>query len=515
MKPAFSYDAMPYPSKFFWQTYPDRLASIATLYGMNPATVETCRVLELGCGNGSNLIAHAFNLPRARFVGVDLSENHIIRAKESVKELEISNAEFHRLDVMEMSASEFGEYDFILAHGLFSWIPQSVREKVLLLYREMLAPDGVGYISYNAYPGAHQRDMVRNIMQFHTKDVSDPTEKVGSAISFLSFLAEHTTDAKIYRAALQQELKRHFEHGTADIFHDDLADVYQPFYFHEFATELEKNNLQFLSEAEIHAMTTQNFAPEVREFLASFDVIKREQYLDLLRGRVFRQTLVCRREIQLNRSPEPAVLDKFFLASSIRPHSENLHLTENKPERFVGSRGFGIEIDHSLTKAALVYLGKIWGKSESFPELLQSAKQILAEQGLAVENWETQADTARAILFQICTNTDLIELYLHKLQAATEASEKPEINRLARWQLRSSENVSTLLGKDLKIDDEVSRRLLELLDGTRNKADLIVDLTEFIKTSDEVEDKEEMLDDLPNWLETSLSELARIGMFVS
>ncbi|MDQ6786869.1 MAG: class I SAM-dependent methyltransferase [Acidobacteriota bacterium] len=516
MKTAFSYEAMPYPSKFFRQTNPDRLASVATLFGMNPAAVESCRFLELGCGNGSNLLTHAFNLPRARFVGVDLSENHIAFAKDAARELDISNTEFHRLDVMEMSADEFGEFDFIVAHGLYSWIPQMVREKVLSLYRQMLAPEGVGYISYNAYPGGHQREMARNILQFHTKNISDPTEKVGGAISFLGFLTENATETKIYRPILQQELKRHFEHGTADIFHDDLAEVYQPFYFHEIAAQLEKNDLQFLSEAEIQAMSIYGFAPEVQKFLTSFDdVIEREQYLDFLRGRLFRQTLVCRAEIQLNRAPVPSALDKFLLASSIQPHSENLDLTKNKAERFVGDKGFGIEIDHPLTKAALVRLGRIWGQSESFPELLQAARQMLEEQNLPIEDWTTETDTARAILFQICNSTDLIEFYLHKLPDAIETSEKPKINKLARWQLRYADNVSTLLNKDLKIDDQVSRQLLELLDGTHNRADLLRGLTKFIKTSDEIDDKQEILDDLPDWLETSISGLARIGMFVS
>ena len=77
MEDAFSYEVMPYPSKFFLQTHPDRLATLATLFGMKSAPPERCRVLELGCGNGSNLVSHAFNLPEARFVGVDLAENHI------------------------------------------------------------------------------------------------------------------------------------------------------------------------------------------------------------------------------------------------------------------------------------------------------------------------------------------------------------------------------------------------------------------------------------------------------
>ena len=249
MEEIFTYDVMPYPSKFFLQTHPDRLAALGIFFGMNPPKVETCRVLELGCGNGCNLIAHAYNMPEAKFVGVDLAENHIADAKRGAAELNLQNVEFEQMDVMEMSVENFGKFDYIIAHGLFSWVPDFVREKVLALYREMLTENGIGYISYNAYPGAHSRDMVRRIMRFYTQNYDEPMEKVGKAISLLSFLNEYSVEKDSYRAILQSELKRHFEHEAADIFHDDLADCYNPFYFYEFAELLEAKRSAIFSRS--------------------------------------------------------------------------------------------------------------------------------------------------------------------------------------------------------------------------------------------------------------------------
>lgn len=516
MESAFSYNAIPYPSKFFLQTHPDRMATIATFSGMTPPMVERCRVLELGCGNGSNLIFLAFNLPNAEFVGVDLAENHIAYAKDAAHELNLSNVKFHQLDIMKMTVADFGKFDYIIAHGLYSWIPPVVREKVLSLYREMLAPNGVGYVSYNAYPGSHIRDLGRGIMQFHAQKFSDPVEKIQNAIAFLSFVTENTSETKMYQPMLQSEVERHFRHEAADIFHDDLAESYQAFYFHEFAAQLENNGLKFLSEAEIHARSTQTFSPEVREFLDTLDdVIEREQYLDFLRGRVFRQTLFCHREVALNLKLEPSILDKFQMASDVRPKSDNPEFTTEQVEKFVGNKGLGIEINHPLTKTALAHLGQIWGRSIGFSELLQKAKEMLEAQDFADKDWEAQFKTARAIFFQICFNTDLIDLSLYQPSAFIEPSETPKINALARRQLRDANNVATLLNKDIKIEDEVSRHLLELLDGTRNRRDLLTQMSEFIKTGDVVEDKPELLDNLPNWLEDSLSQLARMGMFVS
>src|SRR5215212_2881170 len=110
-------------------------------------------------------------------------------------------------------------------------------------------------------------------------------------------------------------------------------------------------------------MGTQSLSSEAREFIESLDdVVEREQYLDFFRGRIFRQTLFCREEIELNRQPEPAVMNKFLLSSSIRAFEENPEIAAPKKEKFVGMKGVGIEIDHPLTKAALVILGEIWGR---------------------------------------------------------------------------------------------------------------------------------------------------------
>ncbi|MBS1796611.1 MAG: class I SAM-dependent methyltransferase [Acidobacteria bacterium] len=514
MKEIFSYDVMPYPSKFFLQTHPDRLATLATFFGMTPAPVESCRVLELGCGNGSNLISHAYNLPDARFVGVDLAENHITDAKRAAAGLDLSNVEFYRMDVTAMTAAEFGRFDYIIAHGLFSWVPDFVRERVLELCREMLSDAGVGYISYSAFPGAHQRQMVQKMLRYHARHFDEPLDKVGKSISFLAFLAENATEKEVYAPVLQSELKRHFEHDAADIFHDDLSDVNRAFYFHEFAALLEKNRLRYLAEAELHAMGTGSLSPDAREFVESLDsIVEREQYLDFLRGRIFRQTLFCREEVALNHQPEPAVMREFKLASSVRPQSAAPELAAPARERFVGMKGVGIEIDHPLTKAALVILGESWGRTIPFPELVERAKERIAGLGFETENWDEQIYIASAILLQICRGTSLIELHLFQPAAAAALAEKPRVNRLAQWQLPQADNVLTLLNLDVRVEDEVSRHLLEICDGTRGKDELLAGMRRFIEESDDVDDRETLLKDLPEWLDESLAQLARLGMF--
>lgn len=516
MSELFSYDELPYPSKFFLQTHPDRLATMAVFFGLRPAPVDTCRVLELGCGNGTDLISHAFHLPDAKFVGVDLAVGHIEDAQRGARELGLTNIEFIQMDVAMMTVDEFGEFDYIVAHGLFSWVPQVVRDRVLEIFSEMLAPNGIGYISYNAYPGAHHREMVQRMMRYHSRDVADPAEKVGKAISFLAFLSENASEKEIFGPILQHELQRHFEHEAADIFHDDLSDANRAYYFHEFAAMLAEHELQFLSEAELHAMGTGGLSADAREFVESIDdPIEREQYLDFLRGRIFRQTLFCRADVAVDRDPKPDVIRRFKLASSIRPVSPNPEIASTRVEKFAGAKGMGIQIDDPLAKAALVELGQSWGRAVGFDDLAENAKDELLRRGFESDDWNERLATLEAILFQLCRETSLIELHLFQPEASREAPEMPRVNALARWQLPQANNVLTNLNLDVKIEDPVSRRLLELLDGTRDLDSIEVEMREFINSSEDVEEKSDLLLRLTDWLRLSVSQLAKLGMFES
>ena len=511
---AKAYDRLPYPSKFFNRTNPDHLYSLASLLGVGAAEPGTCRVLELGCGNGSNLIAHAYNLKDASFVGLDISQVHIDAAKASAERLGLTNTTFECMDVSDLTDADFGKFDYIIAHGLISWIPISIRDRILDVYTELLEPEGIGYVSYNAFPGSYQRQMVRDIFRFHTSGKTDPTERVQDSITLLSLLAEHSLDQKTHKLIFARELERHLRHDVSDIYHDDLSDEYHPLHFYEFAELLGKRGLQFLCEAEFYAMSFGQYPEEVRQFISGIDdIVKREQYLDFFRGRAFRQSIFCREGIEVEREPDQSALERFFLASSVKPDYPNPDLGPGKVVHFKGNWGQGIQIDHPLTKAALCVLGDAWGEAVAVPELLQTARRRLEVYGVNVEGPAGDEAMARTVLLKIFEGTDLIELHSIGLTAQREPSETPTLNRLARWQLESAKNVTSLLGLNVGVRDEVSAELLRLADGTRDRAALLADLNAFIANSGEDLDKGELPDDMGAWLDSSLQELARLGTF--
>src|SRR5882757_2715208 len=134
MDVAAAYNAMPYPTGSYPQTHPDRLAVIATLFGMSPAPPERCRVLEIGCGDGGNLVPMAFEMPESHFTGFDLSWTAVESGRALAAQAGIGNVS---LDVHDLTTyvPEPGAYDYVIAHGLFAWVAPPVQDRLLALIR--------------------------------------------------------------------------------------------------------------------------------------------------------------------------------------------------------------------------------------------------------------------------------------------------------------------------------------------------------------------------------------------
>jgi SAM-dependent methyltransferase len=127
-----SYDEVPYSSTPFYYTQPDCLATMATLHGMTPAAADHCRVLELGCGRGGNLIPLAVSLPESRFVGIDLSRRQVAEGRSVVEKLGLSNIELRPMNILDIDEG-FGSFDYIICHGVYSWVPDEVRDQILVV----------------------------------------------------------------------------------------------------------------------------------------------------------------------------------------------------------------------------------------------------------------------------------------------------------------------------------------------------------------------------------------------
>jgi SAM-dependent methyltransferase len=318
----FPYDAVFYPGAAFEQTHPDRLATIATLRGMSPAPPSRCRMLELGCGVGANLLPMAYRWPDSEFVGIDLSAPTIAQGCKTVADVGLTNIVLRACDIMQVDES-FGEFDYIIAQGVYSWVPNPVGEKILSIFRERLAPHGVAYVSFNAYPGSHIRDLGRDMMLFRVRGMREPTEKVEAARSLVRWLDETSDRQDLYRAVLRVVHDR--VRGKADpvLYHDDRSAEASAFLFADVAEAASRERLQYLGEADFSFSTfgaPPAHARSLLERIPAEQVVAREQYLDFLTGRWFRESLFCHEDVALAmQSTRRSFASSTFPQNCIRP----------------------------------------------------------------------------------------------------------------------------------------------------------------------------------------------------
>ena len=194
-----TYDEVPYDSLPVPGSHPDRLSTVARLPGMDVPAVDVSRVLELGCAGGGNLIPMAIGLPRAQFTGVDLSPVQVADGETVIRALQLSNVKLVAASVMDIDES-FGEFDYIIAHGIYSWVPNAVQEKILDICQRNLAPRGVAYVSYNTLPGWRTRGMIRDLMRYHALQFETAGERVPQARAMLEIHKFFTRSAVMWRS---------------------------------------------------------------------------------------------------------------------------------------------------------------------------------------------------------------------------------------------------------------------------------------------------------------------------
>jgi len=476
---------------------------MATLFGIDPPPVERCRVLELGCGDGWNLISMAYGLPGGEFTGVDLASTPIERGLAFCQELGLRNVHLRQLDLLE--AGDLGEFDYIIAHGLYSWVPEPVRRKILEVCERSLARNGVVMISYNAYPGNHLRELVRGMMHYHAAHFVRPEEKIRQSRALVKFIADSKEPRELYHHLLAQEAKRLENYSDGALFHDDLNRFNQPFYFHEFMAQASPHGFQFLAEAEVSDNFARHYSPQVEAALAELDpndLVAREQYFDFLRCCGFRHTLLCRQGQPRQKEIRSERVMLLRVAGEIRPARADADPRAPTPEIFHGPNGAEIETNDPILKTALVHLGTLWPECIAFDDLLQYA--ITASGGTAgAESRSSAAESLAAALLQLLSAT-FLEFRAHRLPVVQQPGATPRSSALARLQLQVVNFVTSLRQSTVVLDDPLSYALARLLDGSRDRAMLKEELA-----SQAVEGGFSVTDEA---LETSLRKLARAAL---
>jgi methyltransferase-like protein/2-polyprenyl-3-methyl-5-hydroxy-6-metoxy-1,4-benzoquinol methylase len=471
-----SYEEMPYSRNPFHTTHPDCLATVAALYGLAAPPTTRCRVLELGCASGGNLIPMAASLPECRFVGIDLSPRQIAEGSEVVGALALRNIELKTQSILDVDDT-FGTFDYIICHGVYSWVPPEVQDKVLRICAGHLAANGVAYVSYNTYPGWHLRGVVREMLGYHVRPFRDALQRVRQARAFLDFLSESVRDPDgVFGRLVRKEAEGLASESDTYLFHEHLEEVNSPVYFHQFAERAAACELQYLGEAQPSPLTA-DLPAKVRHVLDQLapDRLAREQHLDFLSNRTFRRTLLCHKGVRLQPAPSWEAVKRLRLAALVRPVNPQPDVTGDGAEAFhTASGGVSLTTNRPLVKAALVALFDAWPRSVSFEALWSG---VCGRLGQAGADNGSRDELARTLLH--CYLSHLVELQSNEPAFVLEPGERPVASPVAHVQAASETRVTNLRHRSVELTD-FDGFVLQHLDGSRNREDLFRVLCEAV-----------------------------------
>jgi len=463
------YDKIPYSNNCFPETHPRRMRTAGVLLGLSPPPHETARVLELGCGRGGNLLPMAEQYPEARFVGIDLSERQIAEAKEATAHVGAPNIEFRHMSITDVTKA-FGEFDYVICHGVFSWVPPAVRDHILTVCRENLSPTGVAFISYNTYPGWHLRGLARDVMNYHAKHCADPEEGLAEARTLLRLLAEAPIlQSRPISTVLKSEVEQIKDKDDAYLLHEYLEEYNQPYYFHEFMTLAAGAGLQYLADGRANAFPVAQVGKEAAAFVERYagDVVRAEQYADFFRSQMFRRSYVCRAGQPVDWPGAAGRTLGLHVTSSLRrrPDAKVAHKDQ---VQFATPRGNGVVSGDPLVKAALAALEAAFPRAIPFEALCD---QVLA----AVKVPPAQGAAVRSQLAAQVSGFwkgNLLELDVTPATFAHAVTERPKASPVARLYAKAQALVPTRR-HDMASLDDVGRQVIQLVDGSRTSEQML------------------------------------------
>ncbi len=469
-----SYDAIPYDSVPITDTHVEHLAAMARLFGVPAPEPAQARILELGCAEGGNLLPMAFYLPQTRCVGIDLSAHQVEVGNALLSAVGADNIRLLHRDVME-GAQDLGEFDYIIAHGLYSWVPPAVQARILDICARQLVPGGIAYVSFNTLPGWRSRAMVRDMLRHHARAATQPRARLALAYQFIeqyqpAFAALGGRDA----AFVAEELAYLRKAPPSYLYHEYLVETNEALLFSDFMASAERAGLQYVADTELYTMLPATLGETAKQALAEIDDrVELEQVMDFLRARRFRRCLLTRVGSPVRSAPDMEVFQWLGFYADLSCDQE-LDLGANTPQPFVTASGARCEIRSALVKAAAMLLSSRYPDSLGFDELYEGAREILARYG--------DARLADSLAF----TTELVSLVAYQAVRITTAPQAlhcdvgaaPRAHGLARAQVAAgNENVASVRHTAVNLD-EAGAALLASLDGTRDLAAL----TELMRT---------------------------------
>ncbi len=459
---AKSYDLLPYESKAIPQSHPARLAAIANIFGLAAKPVRAARVLELGCASGGNLIPMALNYPEANFVGVDVSPRQIAAGSARIEKLGLKNLELQCKSFSDLSV-DAGQFDYIICHGVFSWVPRTLQDSIFELCQKHLSPVGIAYISYNVLPGWRMLQPLRDAFTAALPNGVEGAARVQEATQLLSFLSAASPTKSIYAQSLTAMAEKLQKFSVTYVAHEYLEETNDPCLFRDFAERASGFGLKFLGECEIQSMIVDHYgtsvADEIRRRSAG-DVIATEQLLDLVSGRTFRQTLLVH-SVRLKEISRDLTLECL----------NGLHLSADM--------GMHLDVEGQETKLTLGDGQAFWIKSEAMHKALEKFISKLPATSSLESLLQTVSDAEDVKRgFRNLMLAGAIMPSTEPARASYPAPAKPKAGKMAKADAVAGANFTANLKHEPVSLEPATCFLLRHMDGEHHQSELIATLVE-------------------------------------
>lgn len=471
-----TYDELPYLSSAFMQSAPEHLHAVAHLFGLDTPAPASARVLELGCAAGGNLIPFAARHPAARALGVDLSGVQVEAGNRAIQAMGLDNIELRHTSITELG-EDLGEFDYIICHGVYSWVPEDVREAILRVSRRHLAANGVAYISYNTYPGWKAKEVVRDAMLLRSGPRETPQEKLSYARGMIDFLHDMARDDSVLKKIMQENIAM-IRHGHDHyLSHEFLELCNAPCYFRDFIESAGRHGLGYLAEADITGMFASNHGSKAAELLlreCNGSQLALEQLLDFLNNRTFRQTLLvaAERTAGIRYGLGESRFADLQLAGHFTAADEDA-----QGELWKATTGLQLRMGSPIARQIVHQLNASWPATVAVAELIRAARDAAAD-----------PQAAQAEVLSVVENLVIygaVRLRRAPLRTPADADDgRPHVPAALRRLLALQRSTPVPISlyntwhEPLADPGPVASVLLPLLDGEHDRAMLIAALRE-------------------------------------
>lgn len=481
-----TYDESPYESYPFAQTSTKHLSTIAHLFGLKTPDIENARILELGCASGGNIIPQAALYPKAKFVGVDLSAEQVKVGEALIKKTGLKNVEIKAASITDIDDS-YGEFDYIICHGVLSWVPDFVRDSIFKVCSERLSATGVAYISYNTLPGWNMVRSIRDMMLYHSKGFQNIEDQITQSALLLEFIKDSLEGSDTpYAKVLKQEAEVLSGQPRNYLRHDHMEEENFQYYFYQFMDKAAENGLQYLGDSSVASMFLGNLPAKAVEKLKEVnDIVRSEQYMDFITNRRFRSTILCKKNVALSRNLTNETVVGLSFNAQIKPSEDTAKgkIEDNSQIDFQSLANAESKMNSSSPsmKALLTILSENTDKYIKFSDLVDMVMKRISSLKPKKEN--VAAEMSGNLLRLIFSS--YVNFSKYNFDNVKEVPSKPKAWDFAREQAPFNKNVwvTNLLHERVGVN-LLDAHILKYCDGKHNTDQIFDKVAEHVAKGD-------------------------------